>query len=1691
MSESADGDLQTPSGSDLRNTMQGLDLNDPTSQPVVTSTNPTTNTTVSGEYAATVTPSVDNPAQQGGESSNSMQQSAMTNASLLNQHLSPSPLYYHHGTQYQPAYHPWYMPAANGYQANTVPPPGNHMLQGYGTPHGGTAQWGHNLFISPVGMQALSPAPLMVPQQWPPAGVQTIAGLSASSGPSMAPTQATITGPSPSVQSASTSVVQPSERHSSAASGSTDLSQHHVFVNTSQVTGDSQPTTPAGREAGPSSGPQQPTMIMSTDPMRRHLVDYYTSMYVPDPSPVRLSSTSDGAALAQAVATAYIPTPTLKGTTVKHRNDFMNEVRAYRLKGGVMPLQHILTEAQLHHYVVSADIMYPQANHSFNIHNISEETIMLLMKAEVRPRNDQDFNKEIRSFKMSEGVGESVQQDLTDYYSKYYNLINLYGTMQQLTALLGVTDTVVADTFCKGLAANIRQPVLDKRHKSLTDAYHDALARANHLDQALTTGRAAGYRWTYEPRQSSNHSDSNSFEKRQRTGQSSQSEYRPMQSSQSNASAPQRANKQSSAPAAKTSGKPTCKYCGIPGHTEDVCRKKAREQGNQAQGSSAAKATKHPQPSTSGTGKQRIRCKRVLFDDLDNDFCSDTEIAECQGSVAAAHDVTFASGRNITINLDTCSSHTLISLSLCREMNIQLPESETLEVEAWDGSRVYKDVYLVELCFKINNSPKFKPYVFKLKCFAVDMVTDMIMCNRDLKSFRIPQYLTATETNFPYTHTWETSPEEEQEDDYGMESDFPNLSSLPTTTEYTIDEYFSDQERLHALLTAYERVFTPSDAPMHTDEFFIDLIEGAEVPRQWPRNTPPSIQEEIDKEVERWLAEGICRPSLSSVASPVVAARKPDGSLRLCIDYQKLNKWTVPMSHPLPRVADRLKSLQGKKIFAKMDLRWGFHQLAVREDSKHLTAFCTKKGLYEFNRLPFGLKNASSFFQAKVEEILIGIAGTVLVFIDDLVVAADTEEEFLRTLEEVLQRLSNAGVVLKASKCTFGADKVEYLGYVVDALGIRLTDKRIQAVSEYPVPKNSQAVRRFLGVTNAFRDSISNYAKLVEPLQRLTKKGITYEWKSEHDEAFTSLRSQIANHATLHHLTYEHPIVLRTDASIEGVGAVLFQIRDGKEEPILFLSQRFSGAATRWSTIEQEAYAIFWAVMKLESYLLGHYFHIETDHRNLLYMSDATAPKVVRWRLRLQEYDFQVIHIPGKTNVIADALSRCYRVRARTTPAMTPIVRFRACHNAVCGHNGRQRTKQLLRQSGMIWETASEAELDRQIQQFIDDCVTCQKHRQEQRDMNPALASTLRYEPFECVAFDTMGPFEEDVDGNKYIIVGIDLFTRTVELTARKDATAKSAAASILEWTGRYGAPREIQSDNGTQFVNSTIEELLKFIQSTHRLTLPYRPQANGVVERSNREILKHLRAIVFDNRLKSQWSSVLPMVQRIMNSQIHSATGASPIRLLYGDAVTVNRGLLTEWSANTDTTALDTSEYLTVLNQQLQDIVSASQQYQRTVETRRLSKSPVNPTTFRVGQYVLVRYPNGPPDKLTPFWKGPMLVTKVENQTYWCQDLLSGRQTPLFVDRLKAFTPSDQISNEDAAVADNDDFIVEKFLAHKGNAKVRATLQFKVKWLGYPLANDETDWIPWSQAKKNVLIDSYLQSKKPLRYLLKERNRE
>ena len=566
-----------------------------------------------------------------------------------------------------------------------------------------------------------------------------------------------------------------------------------------------------------------------------------------------------------------------------------------------------------------------------------------------------------------------------------------------------------------------------------------------------------------------------------------------------------------------------------------------------------------------------------------------------------------------------------------------------------------------------------------------------------------------------------------------------------------------------------------------------------------------------------------------------------------------------------------------------------------------------------------------------------------------------------------------------------------------------------------------------------------------------------------------------------YHIDYNHPIILRPDSSIVGVGATLIQKIDGVERPIIFLSEKYTDAASRWSTIEQEAYAIFWSIMKLESYLLGHHFIVETDHRNLIYMADATAPKVVRWRLRLQEFDFQIHHIPGTRNVIADTLSRCYVARKREN--LSPKKAFDMVHNSTCGHFGVARTKDALKERNLMWDNCT----DEQIAQFIKQCTYCQKADVRQGDMHPALATTSTEELFEYVEVDTIGPLPVDANGNAYVVVVIDRFSRVLELYAEKDATAAAAARSLFQWCCRYGMPREVQSDNGQQYAADLIADLLNLLHISHRFTLPYRPQANGIVERSNKEILRHLRAILFDQRTRDQWSTSLPLVQRIINTTYHSALGTYPLRILYGDAISATSGLLTDWDDLTQTANHEAyGAYVERLNDQLRQVVLASQQFQKEVVAKRLKKSPEVPTTFEVGQYVLVNYPSGPPDKLTPHWKGPMQVARIDKQSYFVRDLLTNKELPVFIDRLKPYNVDDNMTPVEAATADQPDvFVVESILAHKGNPRQPNTLSFKVKWQGFPIANDASDWIPWSETRKLILAKQYLEDRPKLKHLI------
>lgn len=1120
-----------------------------------------------------------------------------------------------------------------------------------------------------------------------------------------------------------------------------------------------------------------------------------------------------------------------------------------------------------------------------------------------------------------------------------------------------------------------------------------------------------------------------------------------------------------------------------------------REQFMQAKEIAAAnpsKKAKFTKPSGTPPGKHVV-CKLTqrVHSTLANDDC----IARTQGHIAVYEDVDFKSPHAISICHDTCSSDTIVPLSICRQVGAKLGEPGRMTIEDWKGDISSVLFYPVTLRIRVNNqNVSIKPLNLLVDCKAVDSKsTELILSHSVIKKANILNYLSIDQNTIPFSLGAEWAPEEQAEDNIGSFEVPVGGDQYDPSTEYVVNPEFPKLEKLKELLRRHRRVFTPKDTPMDVPpekEFHIDLIEGAVFRKQYPRHVSPAVNDEIEREVQRWLKEGIIRRSLAPTAAPVVAVRKPDGSIRVCIDYRDLNKWTQRVHSPLPRTDDCLRKMQGKKYYGKMDLRWGFHQLAVCEDHRYLTAFITKSGTYEFNRVPFGLMNASVIYQSTVKGAVsdspndtVQCDNNTEVFIDDIGLGGSDEEEFLAVLDQVLTRLENAGIVVKASKCTFGFPEIEFLGHIANADGVRLKRERVQAVLDMPEPKNQAAVRRFLGVANGFRDFLPNYSTVVAPLTKLTGRNSEWEWHTPQSEAYAQLRQLVADHAMRYHIDYRYPITVRPDSSKIGIGAVLLQNVDGVERPIHFYSEKYSDAATRWSTIEQEAYAIFAAIIKMESYLLGHHFVVETDHRNLVYMAEATAPKVVRWRLRLQEFDFEIRHIPGTRNEIADTLSRCYRVIKRQRE-MSPKERFDSVHNSIRGHFGVDRTIEALRADGLLWDSAV-----KDVSSMIAKCPTCQKRNTEQGKMAPALASTSTFELFERVAIDTMGPLPEDEFGNKYVIVIIDMFSRVLELYPEKNCTAEAAARSLFQWVCRYGNPREVQSDNGPQFVSQTVEQLLQLLQISKRYTVPYRPQANGIVERSNKEILKHLRSILFDKRSSEKWSQSLPLVQRIINTAHHSALGTYPLRILFGDAISATTGLLTDWE---DLTRIGQNEaysaYVEALNDQLRAVVLASRDTLKDVVEHRLQKSPETPTSFKVGDYVLVKYPTGPPDKLKLYWKGPYQVTSIQGQNYSIKDLLSEKTIERFVDQLKLFQQEDDAQPSDIgelAAIDNDVYIVEKIIGHKGNFKKANTLHFKVQWLGYPLANDESDWIPWSEARKLVMIKDYLKDHPKLRYLM------
>ena len=461
------------------------------------------------------------------------------------------------------------------------------------------------------------------------------------------------------------------------------------------------------------------------------------------------------------------------------------------------------------------------------------------------------------------------------------------------------------------------------------------------------------------------------------------------------------------------------------------------------------------------------------------------------------------------------------------------------------------------------------------------------------------------------------------------------------------------QQTLTELLNEYKDVFSQHEHDIgRTDLLSMTINTGDAKPIfQRPYRVPYSQRQVIDTHVREMLDAGVIQPSVSPWASPVVLVPKKEGTLRFCVDYRKINAVTVRDVYPLPHIQDVLSSMAGCRYFTTLDLRAGYWQIEVAPEDRQKTAFTTYRGHWEFKVVPFGLVNSPALFQRLMNIVLDGLHHKcAIAYIDDIVIFSRTLEEHYGHLREVFERLRQAGLKLKPSKCEFERSKINYLGHVISSEGVQPDPSKVIAVQNISKPSTVTDIRSFLGLTGYYRQHIKDYAKIAQPLTALTRSHSRFLWTEEHQQAFEKLKQCLITAPILAYPRPGVPYRLYTDASEYACGAVLSQVdENGKERVVQYLSKQYNESQMKWSCIEREAYAMVYAVQKLRHYLVGQKFTIVTDHRPLKWLMEGECKnaKVQRWALTLQECDCDVEYRPGLKHRNADTMSR---IRAPLVP---------------------------------------------------------------------------------------------------------------------------------------------------------------------------------------------------------------------------------------------------------------------------------------------------------------------------------------------------------------------------------------------------------------------------------------------------------
>ena len=410
--------------------------------------------------------------------------------------------------------------------------------------------------------------------------------------------------------------------------------------------------------------------------------------------------------------------------------------------------------------------------------------------------------------------------------------------------------------------------------------------------------------------------------------------------------------------------------------------------------------------------------------------------------------------------------------------------------------------------------------------------------------------------------------------------------------------------------------------------------------RRLPYHTRQKVSEELKRLITNDCIEKVSGPS--TWINPIVVVPKPNGKIRLCLDMRRANEAIIRERHQIPKVEEILTELHSAKYFSKIDLKEGYHQIELAEESRHITTFLTHEGCYQSKRLVFGVSSAFEQFQKIIEQTIADCPGTRSIS-DDILIWASSIDEMAQRLDKLFKTLHGKNLKINPSKCVFATKKLTFAGYSLTDKGTHPDPSKVDAVNNAKTPANATEVRRFLGLVNFCSQFIKNYATLTEPLRQLTRKGEPFVWNEKQQKSFVKLKECLTEASTMSYYQPKAETKVIVDASPVGLGAILKQRQtDGTFKPVAYASHALSSTEQRYSQTEREGLAAFWATQKFHYYLYDREFTIITDHKpltKLLSSRGNPTPRLQRWLLKMQPYKYTIQYEPGHTNA-SDVLSR-------------------------------------------------------------------------------------------------------------------------------------------------------------------------------------------------------------------------------------------------------------------------------------------------------------------------------------------------------------------------------------------------------------------------------------------------------------------